>query len=239
MKRAIAFMVAIMLCCTLALSVSAAENFVPSISYKDHPDVVDDPELIDDGGEKIHKLDSHCLEITSVAEAVNTPADARTDAEKLLVEVYEQLDEGTMKLPFTGDSADNMVIRDLFDASLICGDVHLDPNHVQELAKPGVCIEISFDLGIGANVPVVVMVYLDGQWTPAVSVKNNGDGTVTCVFEEICPIAFCVDTTDLTPAPPTGDVIGQNLIYWVIMMAASGTILILLLVAQRRQKDRQ
>lgn len=234
MKRVIAFMVAVLLCCTLALSVGAAENFVPSISYKDHPEVEGDPKLIDDEGELIHKLDSHCLEITAVSEAVNTPEAARTEEQKLLVEVYEKLESGAMKLPFEGNSADEMVIRDLFDASLVCGDAHLNPNHVEELAKPGVYIEITFDLGVAANIPVVAMVYLDGQWTPAITVANNGDGTVTCVFEELCPVAFCVDTTDLTPVPPTGDTVGQNLIYWFIMMVVAAGALILLLLKQRK-----
>ena len=236
MKRAIALLVAVILCCTLALSVSAAENFVPSISYKDHPEVVGVPRLVNEDGGLVHELDIHCLEITPVSEAVNIAADERNDAQKLLVDVYGQLKSGAMKLPFDEDVADSMVIRDLIDASLVCGAVHLDPNHVVELAKPGVCIEVTFGLGINANVPVVVMAYLDGQWTPAVSVVNNGDGTVTCVFEELCPVAFCVDTTDLTPVPPTGDAVGQNLIYWFIMMVVSAGVLILLLLKQRQQK---
>ena len=39
-----------------------------------------------------------------------------------------------------------------------------------------------------------------------------------------------------TPVPPTGDTIGQNLIYWLIMMVASAGILILLLLKQRKDR---
>ena len=41
-------------------------------------------------------------------------------------------------------------------------------------------------------VEVAVFSYVDGEWIEAVSVTNNGDGTVTVVFEDICPVAFAV-----------------------------------------------
>lgn len=234
MKRILSLLLVMLLCCMMVLPVSAADGFVPSISYKDHPEVEGDPELIDKDGETVQELDGDCLKITPVSDAIDTPEAQRSDAEKLLIEVYEKLSDGSMKLPFAGDDADKMVIRDLIDASLICGDYHADPSHVDELAKPGVFIEITFDLGVDPDTNVVVMAYIDGEWTPIESVKNNGDGTVTCVFEEICPIAFCVEADAAYASPYTGDTIGDGLVFWAVLMAVSMVAIVILLVRFRK-----
>ena len=49
------------------------------------------------------------------------------------------------------------------------------------------------------------MTYVNGKWVPAVSTVNNGDGTVTVVFEDICPIAFSV-RTDAAGSEKTADI---------------------------------
>lgn len=222
---------AMLLCCAMVLPVCAADGFVPSISYKDNPDA-GEIKLVDGDEKVLHELDSECLEITPVSDAVNTPEDERSDADKLLVEVYEKLTDGSMKLPYEGENTENMVIRDLIDASLICGNVHTDPNHVDELAKPDVYIEIVFDLGVDADTKVVVMAYVDGKWAPIYKVENLGDGRVRCVFDEICPIAFCVDAeADNTQ---TGDTIGDNLVLWIVLLVVALMAIVALQVVRRK-----
>lgn len=236
MKKLVCMLLVLVLTVAMVLPVSATSDFVPSISYKDHPDVVEPPVLIDEEGEVLHELEWPCLEITSVGEAAQTPDDEKTDADKLLLDVYNQLTDGTMSLPFEEDKKEDMVIRDLIDASLICGDQHTDPSHVDELAKPGVFIEITFDLGVEPDTEVVVMAYVDGQWAPIHSVKNNGDGTVTCVFEQICPIAFCVEEKD--DAPKTGDVAIPQLVLWTVLLLGSFAAVIILLLSKRRKSKK-
>ena len=46
------------------------------------------------------------------------------------------------------------------------------------MEQEGYTLELTFDLGVGANVDVVVMSYVDGRWVEVKAV-NNGDGTVT------------------------------------------------------------
>lgn len=238
MKKIVCLFIAVLTLCAMVIPASATGEFVPSISYKDNPDVVEPPVLVDPEGEELEKLDMHCLEITPVSEAIKTKEDQRTDVEKLLVEVYEKLSDGSMKLPFEGDNADKMVVRDLIDATLVCGDVHTDPSHVEELAKPGVCIEITFDLGVEAGTEVVVMTYVDDQWNPAEKVTNNGNGTVTVIFEQICPIAFCVEQGTENVPPQTGDQISPlRLVFWGALLLASAAAVVILLIPRRKKKQ--
>lgn len=243
MKKLLSLLVALTLCCGMVLP-AFAEEFVPSIPYKDVPDIVDDPYIVEEDDRE--QLDKGCLEITPVSEALAVPEAERTPAEALLVEVYGKLMDGSMKLPVGGQMArarttqpeetKYYIIRDLFDASLVCGDYHIDPSHVEELAKPGVCLEITFDLGIEADVEVMVMTYIDGVWAPIERIVNNGDGTLTCLFEEICPIVFCVEDENQIPAPPTGDAQRQELLFWAFMMVATSALVILMVIFRRKFK---
>lgn len=94
--------------------------------------------------------------------------------------------DGSMTLPYEKVSDDivagNMVVRDLFDVSWRCVD------HPEAIAPTGVYVELTFDLGVEKDAQVVAMTYKDEQWNPVASVVNNGDGTVTCVFENFCPV---------------------------------------------------
>ena len=230
MRRIACLLLALILCLGMAMAVSADE-FVPSIGYKEEPKIPVPPVIIDEDGKK--ELDGPCLVITPVSEALKVKEEDRTDYEQLLVDVYKQLVDGSMTIPFNDDK--ERVIRDLIDAPLVCGDYH---DHVEQLKKPGVLIEITFDIGIGKNTGVDVMVYLDGKWVPADKVVNNGDGTVTCQFEDICPIAFLVEVGSGNPPAQTGDTAGTTLILWIALMAASLAALIVLLVVRKKGSNR-
>ena len=232
MKKALCILTAFLICVSLAVPAFAATNtFVPSISYKDHPDA-DDFELCDPDGNKIEPIAGECLIITSIQDALNgTDTGISEEARQTLLDLYEQLEDGSMKLPYKED-AEDMVIRDLFDASVYCDDAHRE-----ELKKPGVCIKLTFDLGIAPGVDAVVMVYVDGQWVYAESVVNNGDGTITVVLEDICPIAISVKNGDEDAAPPkTGDQFGQNLGIWITVMAVSAVAVAVLLIVYFKKR---
>ena len=51
---------------------------------------------------------------------------------------------------------------------------------------------ITFKMGVEADTDVIIMTCIDGKWEAIESVVNNGDGTVTGIFEDICPVAFVV-----------------------------------------------
>ena len=78
--------------------------------------------------------------------------------------------------------------------------------------------------------------------------KNNGDGTVTCVFEHFCPVAFCVEVTEdsgdngesgggLNP-PQTGDEMGGQMLIWISAMVLSMVGMVALLVYYRRSSQK-
>ena len=222
MKKVISLIVALALCAGLACPVfAAAQTFVPSIGYKDGPEI----EAVDTHGE--------CLIVTSIDQAEKKATDISQEERDLLLEVYEQLDKGTMKLPIDG----NYVIRDLVDVSwmkIAC----VDTAHGKEewLKQDNTQIEVTFDMGVKKGVDLIVLVYVDGEWVPAESVKNNGNGTVTVKFEDIGVVAFCVNRDVISDAPQTGDVNGLYLALFAGLMVASAAGLVVLLISWKKQR---
>ncbi len=239
MKKLLSIFLAALLCLSLSSVAFAAEEFTPSVSYKGHPELViihdedGNPHIgivRDEKKDILSYVDKPCLVITPVSKA-NTSTEIPDAARELLLNVYEQLTKGDMELPYekfgSQIKAEDMVIRDLFDATWLCG------NHPVELEPEGVVLELTFDLGVEAGTPVYTMTYNDGEWNPIISTVNNGDGTVTCTFEHLCPIAFSVSTADVD-TPQTGDAIGDSLYIWVALLVVSGAALVALIVFGRK-----
>lgn len=230
MKRIIFLIVAMTLCISMLASAVFAEEFVPSIGDKDHPEIVPVGgdvigQIVGSDGSVVSDVESGCLVITPVSEA-NTSADIPADARDTLLDVYEQLSNGSMSLPYDSSvNADDMVIRDLFDLSFLCTE------H-PELLNNGGTLKITFDLGVSAADTVIAMVYVGGQWIE-VELTNNGDGTVTCYFSQICPVVFSVKQTE---APPqTGDANGSDLLMWGGLMAVSAVALVVCVIFYRKK----
>lgn len=221
MRKIFGLIVVLALCVAMACPVLAAE-FVPSAGYKDHPNVDFPGSLVDDEGKKVDEVDEGCLIITSVAEAEESD-EIPEDAKKELLDVYEKLNGGSMSLPLDGEH----VIRDLLDVSLICDD-----GHKEKLDEPGVYLELTFELGVGPGEEVNVMVYVDGEWVSVPKVTNNGDGTVTVLFEDICPVVFTVASGSHMPPAQTGDTSG--ILVWTALMVLSAAALVVLLISRRK-----
>ena len=224
MRKIVCLLTALLVCLSMAVPAFAAgDTFVPSISYKDGP-VIKSAEM---NNENV----TSCMVVTSIKGAKNKSTDISQEDRDLLLDVYEKLNSGSMKLPLDGD----YVIRELVDVSFgKTGCVDPDHGHEEWLAEEGNTITIKFDLGVHKSTDVVVMSYVDGQWVKAESVKNNGDGTVTCVFEEICPVAFCVEADAEDVPVKTGDAVGQNLDLWFLLMAVSLAGVVAVMVLRRR-----
>ncbi len=243
MKKLISLILALMLCLSVCgVAYAAEDDFVPSISYKDGPGLVageDDSGRAtvgiagdEEGNVVSYVYEDDCLVITTIAEALN---DEQTgipdDAEELLEYVYQELLADRMELPL--ENPDEMAIIQLVDATFLCDGSMVDVDHEKLLEPEGVVLELTFDLGVGADVPVSVMCYVDGQWVE-VRVVNNGDGTVTCWFEKICPIAFAVPTSTVEKPPATGDNSVAELGLWVAMLVASSVALAALVIFRRK-----
>lgn len=243
MKKLISLILALMLCLSVCGVAAAAEgDFVPSISYKDGPELVtgEDAEgrttagVIRDAQGNIvsYVYDEDCLVITTIAEALNDEQTGIPDEdEELLEHVYQEILAGRMELPF--ENPDEMAIIHLVDAVFLCEDTTVGDDHDAMIEPDGVYLELTFDLGVGAGVPVTVMCYVDGQWV-AVPTVNNGDGTVTCQFEKICPIAFAVPSSSNVQTPPTGDNSTAQLGLWFTLLAVSALGLAALVIFRRK-----
>ena len=104
------------------------------------------------------------------------------------------------------------------------------------LAPPGVLLELTFDLGIMPDIDVYVQTLDEalGEWSPIVSCVNNGDGTVTCVFEHLCAIAFSVQVTP--DEPPVEEPAAPNLWLWILLLIAA-LIAVLWILLGKKKKD--
>jgi hypothetical protein len=225
MKRVIVILILLALCLSLLLPAFAAEDtFVPSIGYKDGPGLED------------AKMDSEdvnsCLVITSLKAAQEKTTDISQKGRDLLLEIYQKLDSGEMKLPV----GEGFVIRELVDISWkqeACVDA--EHPHQQELNKEGVTVTLELEMGITEKNELFVFAYHNGQWDPVKEVKINGDGTVTCVFEHFCPVAFAFRQE--AGGSQTGDAAREDLMGYVMLMTLSAAA-ILLLVLRRRKHTR-
>lgn len=204
----------------------AQMDFMASVSYKDGPGVEDAVM----GGQGVEE----CVIVTSIAQAKDKSTDISQEDRDLLLEVYEQLQDGTMTLPLEGE----YVIRDLVDVSFEyedCREIEEHGHKDENLAQEGVTLTVTFDMGVGAFEDVIVLVYVDGEWVRVESVKNNGDGTITCVFEDICPVAFVVEDKEPVQNPTTGDAAGNQLVFIIALMCLSAVGIVALVVPKTRK----
>lgn len=222
MKKLISLISVLVLCLSLACPAFATDTFVPSISNKDHPEIDGPIELVDGDGNVIDTLDEGCLIITPVSEA-ETSDEIPDDSREILLDVYRKLLDGSMTLPHE----DRLVIRDLFDASLICTD-----GHKERLAQDGIRIRIPLSVDISTDAELVVMAYVNGQWVNAYAVSNNGDGTITCTLEDVCPIVIAVPESFNSTPSQTGDTSG--IVIWAVVMAVSAAALVVLMICRRK-----
>lgn len=226
MKKLLCVLMAAVIFMTFAMPAAAAGTFVPSITYKDGPDI--NTATMDGDDVK------GCLVVTSISEARNKSTDITQDDRDLLLEVYQKLNSGEMKLPIANDK---YVIRELVDVSFMYNNCRIPHEHEEWLKKDNTVVTIDFDLGVKSSAEVLVLVYLNDKWVPAEKVTNRGNGNVTVEFEDICPVVFCVDTDSQVTPPKTGDTSGQRVLLWGAVMAGSVAALLILLVVFKRSND--
>lgn len=230
MKKIVCLIIALVLCMSLGMSALAATDFVPSITYKDGPGFdfawLDEEDVSD------------CLVITSIKQATEKTTDITQEERDHLLDVYAKLKDGSMKLPLD----ENYVIRELVDVNYkyeACRqkpDTHGDK--LKTLNETDKTLTVKFNLGVSAGTEVVVMTESEGKWENIKKVVNNGDGTVTCEFEHLCPVVFAVKESQSGPTPPqTGDETGKYLPLWIGTLALSGVALVTLVAVALKKKE--
>jgi len=244
MRKLIGLLLMLTLCICLACPAFAAEaGFVPSITYKGEPDFVptEDSEgqpvigivREEEKEDILSYVYNGCLLVTPVAEAEESKAIPQAAKETLLY-VYEELSSGRMKLPY--DKASNykgepMVIRELLDLSWLCGTPAFDHDHPTQVEPEGIVFQVTFDLGVQPTDKLIVMTYEDEEWEPIVETINNGDGTVTCVFEKAGAVAISIAQG---AAAATGDAFNPT--PWIIVMIAALAALVVVFAKKAKKK---
>ena len=240
MKKILSLLLVIALCVSVCASVMAADNYVPSIGDKQEPEIVPDGDVIADivdvpSDNVVDDITTHdaCLIITSVATAQAGTNNIPPEAKEILLDVYEKLVDGSMKIPYdkVGKDPSTMEIRELFDISLICQD------HNKLLGDPNNTLRVKFDLGVKAGDEVYAMIYVDGEWKVVRACENNGDGTVTVKLDELCPIVFVVEAK--TPPAQTGDANRDTLAIYGGLLAVSLVAIVALFVVYRKKAAKE
>ena len=105
------------------------------------------------------------------------------------------------------------------------------------LEPEGVVLELTFDLGVVADAEIFVQTYDEAanEWSPIVSVVNNGDGTVTCVFEHLCAIEFSMPVAGASV--PAEEVQSPSMLPWIIALIVAIIAFIIILIAKKEKKE--
>lgn len=254
MKKIISLVLALMICLSVTCT-AFATAYTASVENKSAPAVVEIQDaagntaiatLTGDLPEGMAMVSGEFLVVTALADA-ETSAHIPDASEQALLEVYNGLQDGTIQVPFEEldpEKADNLVIRDLFDVSW----TDVDGNSFEELLNAeGVSLEMTFAMNVEADAVVYVMVYKNDTWNQIEKVTNNGDGTVTCVFNHLCPVAVIVEaeeTMEVVNLPAAqsaasaqpAEASGQNVTLWIVILAAAVVALAAVFAGKKRKQ---
>lgn len=132
-----------------------------------------------------------CVVVTTVQQAEKKTTDISQEDRDALVEAYKALSDGSVALPIKGEYA----VREIVDIGFKNEGCLAQADHgnkAEVLKQAGVTLTLDLNLGIEAGDKICVMTYIDGVWAEIESAENNGDGTITCVFAGLCPVAIAV-----------------------------------------------
>ena len=214
MKKVLSCMLVVVMLLSFTMAASAA-GFVPSVSYKPAPEIVD---IVD------HEHDD-CIIITPVADAKESE-DLTEEKKEALLEQYEKLSDPDTKISdLVADFEDDLVVKDLFDVTIICSDLAED-------LHDGETVDVVLKTPVAEKGEIYAMVYVDGKWTKVPAV-NNGDGTITLTLSGEGIVALLVPAEEAgVDIPDTGD--NSKVIMWSAIMLAALALIVVLVFVNRR-----
>lgn len=245
MKKILAILTTAVIVLCMGTTAFAAE-FTPSVSEKDAPTIVQ-PEtdvagtVVDSKGNVTENIAVGMVVITPVSKSNTSdkiPAAAKQQLEKAYNEVKKSdtklstimsaLNDAVKKALGEGKTADDLVIRDLFDVTVLNED-----GNERQFSEDNRLV-LTFNLGVAADAHVFVAKYnSEGVWESAYSVTNNGDGTVTCEFSHLCPIALMVENT--ADSATTGDN-SVSVFVWAGIALVAAALIVVLFVVKKKDK---
>lgn len=210
MKKIVSCLLVVVMMCALFTTVVAGAGFVPSVSYKPAPEIVDIVDKDDDA--------LIIVPVSGAEDDTKLPEDIKKD----LLEQYENLSDDDTKLSdLVPGLSDEMVIKDLFAVS--------ESDKDSDIFKDGK-VDVVLNSNVGKDEKVFAIVYADGAWKK-IAAKNNGNGTVTLTMEKSGVVALLTADADVD-VPATGD--NSNIGLWVTIMVAAAAMIVVLVVARRR-----
>lgn len=212
MKKVLILLLAAAMMTALAAPAFAA-GFTPSVTAKPAPTVVPqmgtdgkeyDAVIRDSSGNVIAYVPNGALIVTPLSEADAASAEIKLRLETAyqtilsassLTELNSQLEQ-TIKAISSDISADDLVVRDLFDVAL-SGD------YAQYLQEPGSTLTVRFDLRADAALMLAVLNSMDGvTWSIVPSDAAAADGYIVEIrLEQLGAFALLFDNGKLSVDP--------------------------------------
>lgn len=212
MKKAISLILSLIMVFGLSVSAFAAEDdFRPSVDSKDHPVIVPqdfngisfDALILDENNEVIEGI--HIVterrpdgDIIITAYSEIEVADERVNVVYMQTSYKEILSARSLKelnelIPL------GMIVRDFFDITLV--------GTYKDIFKEGKKLQIKFDIGAQLKEKLMVLTRCSDEsgWEFVESVTINPDGTVTVIFDRLCPVIFLTEDTGAVQSPATSD----------------------------------
>ena len=212
MKKAISLILSLVMVLSFSVVAFAAEDdFRPSVDSKDHPVIVPqdfngisfDALILGENNEVIEGV--HIVterrpdgEIIVTAYSEKDVADDRVDVVYFEASYQELLDTRSLAelnelIPL------GMIVRDFFDITLV--------GTYKDIFKEGKKLQIRFDIGAELKEKLMVLTRCSDEsgWEFVESITINPDGTVTVVFDRLCPVIFLTEDIGAVQSPATSD----------------------------------
>lgn len=212
MKKAISLILSVIMVLSLSVAAFAAEgDFRPSVPSKDSPVVVPqelngisfDALILDENNEVIEGI--HLVtaenpdgEIIVTAYSEIEVADKRVNVVYMETSYKEVLSARSLQelhemIPL------GMIVRDFFDITLV--------GTYQDIFKEGKKLQIRFDIGAELKEKIMALTRCSDEegWEFVESVTINPDGTITVIFDKLCPVIFLTEKDGAVQSPATSD----------------------------------
>lgn len=242
MKKALSVLLSLIMVFSVSAVAFAAEgDFRPSVDSKDHPVIVPqdfngvsfDALILDENDDVVEGI--HIVtekkpdgQIIVTAYSEKDVADDRVDVVYFEASYQEILDARSLKelndlIPL------GMVVRDFFDVTLV--------GAYKDIFKEGKKLQIRFDIGAQLKEKLMVLTRCSDEsgWEFVESVTINPDGTVTVIFDRLCPVIFLTEDTGAVQSPATSD-INTNVLWVLAAIFGMGSICLLTVASKKRAR---
>lgn len=240
MKKAISVIISIAMVLCLSIPAFAANgDFRPSVPSKDHPVVIPqdyngvsfDALILDENDKVIEglhivteKRPDGAIIVTAYSE-IDT-ADGRVDVVYMQASYEDILDARSLQelnelIPI------GMIVRDFFDVTLV--------GTYKDIFKEGKRLQIRFDIGAELEEKIMALTRCSDEdgWEFVESVTVNPDGTVTVIFNKLCPVVFLTEKTDAVQSPATSDI--NTAIIWTAAVVFGISSVCMIIAASKKR----